>query len=573
MNKDIIYIDIEDDITAIIGKVKAASNKIVALVPPKRVGVLQSAVNLKLLQKAAKAGDKRVVLITSDHSLMALAAGLSLPVARNLQSRPEIPKMDMPEAPTEEVINGQDLPVGEVAAAMDDGKADAQSDASLADSIGDKVTLGGAALKNSDKSAGAMGGAAGAVGKAKKGLSSALNKGKNKLNIPDFDSFRNKVFIGGALGVVLVAFLVWAFVFAPHATVTIAAKTTDVIIDRTLTLLPTAASSDPTNLNLKPNVQQLKKEVATEFEATGTKDVGKAAAGSVTVRNCDYAAGELSLPTGTRFTGANGKVYLSTKAVDVPGRIPPGSTCTLGGPQSGKVDVPVQAQAIGDEYNVCGQGYTLNVAGKIDATDAEGMTGGTHENVTIVTQEDVDKAKQQLAQANSDDAKTELKKQFTKDDLVIEESFAADTAAPTPDPAVGSQATQAKLTVETTYTLVAITRSDVRAILKAAIDDTLKDKPNQQMYTLGENSIKFQEYAKTDKGFAVKLDTAGSIGPKIDTDALAKQLVGKRYGEIQAITDEIPGVDHVDITLSPFWVNTAPSADKIDIKFSVAPRQ
>src|ERR1051325_6917294 len=98
MNKDVIYIDIEDDITAIIGKVKEASNKIVALVPPKRVGVLQSAVNLKLLQKAAKAADRRVVLITSDHSLMALAAGLSLPVARNLQSRPEIPKMDMPEA-------------------------------------------------------------------------------------------------------------------------------------------------------------------------------------------------------------------------------------------------------------------------------------------------------------------------------------------------------------------------------------------------------------------------------------------------------------------------------------------
>lgn len=49
MNKDVLYIDVEDDITTIIGKVKASKSKIIALVPPKRVGVLQSAVNLRLL--------------------------------------------------------------------------------------------------------------------------------------------------------------------------------------------------------------------------------------------------------------------------------------------------------------------------------------------------------------------------------------------------------------------------------------------------------------------------------------------------------------------------------------------
>ena len=47
MKKDVIYIDIEDDITTIIEKVKEAATSIVALVPPKRVGVLQSIVNLK----------------------------------------------------------------------------------------------------------------------------------------------------------------------------------------------------------------------------------------------------------------------------------------------------------------------------------------------------------------------------------------------------------------------------------------------------------------------------------------------------------------------------------------------
>ena len=66
MNKDVIYIDVEDDITAIVGKVKASKERIIALVPPKRVGVLRSAVNMRLIARTAASVDKRVVLITGD---------------------------------------------------------------------------------------------------------------------------------------------------------------------------------------------------------------------------------------------------------------------------------------------------------------------------------------------------------------------------------------------------------------------------------------------------------------------------------------------------------------------------
>jgi hypothetical protein len=76
--KDVLYIDVEDDITSIIGKVKASKHKVIALVPPKRVGVLQSAVNLRLLVRAAKQGNKKLVLITNNHALLALAATASL---------------------------------------------------------------------------------------------------------------------------------------------------------------------------------------------------------------------------------------------------------------------------------------------------------------------------------------------------------------------------------------------------------------------------------------------------------------------------------------------------------------
>ena len=95
--KDTVYVDVEDDITTVIDKVEEASEKIVALVLPKRASVLQSTVNMRLLKRAADKVEKTVVLITSDEALLPLAGIVGLHTAKNLQSKPEVP-----EAPTGE---------------------------------------------------------------------------------------------------------------------------------------------------------------------------------------------------------------------------------------------------------------------------------------------------------------------------------------------------------------------------------------------------------------------------------------------------------------------------------------
>ena len=91
MNKDVVYIEPEDDITDIIARVKNSKQKLVALVPPKKIGVLRSAVNTKLIAKTAKASGKVVVIVTTDSSLVKLAASAQIPVAKTLQSRPKLP--------------------------------------------------------------------------------------------------------------------------------------------------------------------------------------------------------------------------------------------------------------------------------------------------------------------------------------------------------------------------------------------------------------------------------------------------------------------------------------------------
>ena len=198
MNKDVIHIDTEDDITSIIGKIKSSKERIIALVPPRRIGVLQSAVNIRLLARAAKSADKRVVIITSDNVLAGLAATADIPVAKTLQSKPEIAEIPALKVDDNDVIDGGQLPVGDMAdSARKKPKDDkGSSEADTPDAANKNKSPGNSAKSN-----------------------------KKKPKIPDFNVFRKKFALIGGGVLLLITFLVWATWFAPHATVIITAKT------------------------------------------------------------------------------------------------------------------------------------------------------------------------------------------------------------------------------------------------------------------------------------------------------------------------------------------------------------
>src|SRR5947199_344112 len=104
-NKDTIYIDIDDEITGIIDKLRASNGKIVALVLPKRASVFQSIVNMKLLKRAADDSKKNLVLITSEAGLLPLAGAAGVHVAKTLTSKPEIPTGPLGNDEAEETID------------------------------------------------------------------------------------------------------------------------------------------------------------------------------------------------------------------------------------------------------------------------------------------------------------------------------------------------------------------------------------------------------------------------------------------------------------------------------------
>jgi len=62
------------------------------------------------------------------------------------------------------------------------------------------------------------------------------------------------------------------------------------------------------------------------------------------------------------------------------------------------------------------------------------------------------------------------------------------------------------------------------------------------------------------------LNTSATIGPDIDTQAVAHDAAGKRKGDVVSSLSTREGVKDVTVTYSPFWVFQMPSkASKINV--------
>lgn len=547
MQKDVIYIDVEDDITAIIGKVKGSKEKIVALVPPKRIGVLQSAVNLRLLARTAESSSKHLVLITNNQALMGLSAAAKIPVAKNLQSKPElaeIPALDVDNG--EDVIDGAQLPVGELAKT-----ADKTTKSSPADEVTDQILAG---IENDDTTTLAP--------PPKPGESPARARIKSGVKVPSFNAFRKKVFIFGGLGVLLLIFLIWAIFFAARATVVIDARTTPTDI-KSAVAIGTSLSTSADAATLKSVVQTDKQTQTIDFDATGTQDIGDKATGEVKLSL--LSPSPTAVPAGTQLSTTDGLIFVTDSAATIPASVPCFPTFCA---QSTTVNVT--ASASGTKFN----GASGNLSGAPSGASAQltGATaGGTEKVIKIVLQADVEKAKAQLVAQKSDDIKKKLKAKFGDDMIVIEDSFQTTPAAPQSAPAIGQESKdgKAKLTSEVTYTFSGIAKSELSSYLKSALEKQM-DKEEQRVYSDGAKNVKLTGFTQNNGNTTVTITAVGQIGPRVDDEAIKEQVKGKRYGEIQTDLKRIEGVNDADTKFWPFWVSSVPNdVKKIKIEFKL----
>lgn len=206
----------------------------------------------------------------------------------------------------------------------------------------------------------------------------------------------------------------------------------------------------------------------------------------------------------------------------------------------------------------------------VTVTLSSATSGGTDKVVKVVTQDDVAKAIAQLESQDSNAVKDELANQFDSDTVAITEAYTVTASDPAASPAVGEEATSAKVTSETTYTLLGVAKSDLKAVYDDYLNTQLEGDDSQKIYDSGEDATQFTNFETVEGGYSIKATAVAQVGPNIDDAAVAEQSKGKRVGEVQQTIEAIQGVDSVKVSLSPFWVMTVPGdTSRITVSFKV----
>lgn len=542
--KDTIYVDVDDDITAVIDKVGAAKNKVVALVLPKRSAALQSIVNMRLLKRNADDAEKNVVLITSEQALLPLAGAAGIHVAKNLQSRPEVPPAPFeakhPDAASEDL----DAPIDDKEAKLDYHRSIGELAAAKTVEEPETIALGDEEAAAEDE---------------KKPVSSQPKN--KKLKIPNFEKFRLMVVLGILGFVGLIVFIILALFVLPKATITIQTESMPVSTSFTMTATDGAKTLDESK-NLIPAASKTSDQTSSQqVPATGQQNNGQKASGTVTLTNCSSNGHSISVPAGTGLS-ANGLTFITQEVATLPHSTP--DCQSVNGFTS--QDVKVIAQSAGAKYNISNTNFT--VAGVSGVTASGSTSGGTDSIVTIVSQQDLDTAKGKNTTQDTNNFTSQFEKQLSDQGfyVLIPTLKPADPVV-TSTPSVGQPASTVNVNIKITYSVMVIQKSD----LQKAVSDALNKQIDKTRQQLSNNDVL--------KGLTVSVQAQGSPTnatlsiseqttaiPIIDQNGLKKQVSGQKAGDIKAAISSLPGVKNVDVKMSPFWVSKAPkSTGKINI--------
>ena len=568
MNKDTFYIEPEDDITDIINHIKASKQKIIALVPPKKLNVLRSSINLKLIARTAKVHDKAIVVVTTDPTLMKMAALSSLPFAKNLNSRPTLPSefneadLEYPvkakkASPSDEIeINEKATPDSSVSRVRttNEPAASHTNNSNLVKNSTMNLDSEEVA-KNSDEE-------------------DSDNQPKKILTL---DSLKNRIIIGVVAAVLLIGSFIWAFILAPAAKISVKIKTIAENFSENVSFVTDAKQAVSKDGKFFLETASLEKNSEVEFEATGEKNVGDKATGELrliatfdmstttaTASRPDVA----TVPQGSAFAYRNLN-FLTDQEVKISwdGSI---SNCDAGR-HSGKCQVAktVKATAIEGcaQYNIeaVSSGWQSSVAG-VEGYANSAFKGGTDKIQKIVTASDISKAKEKLTEA--DGAKEELFEKVPSDDIKIEDSYKKVTADPTSSPAVDqpTENGKAKLTAKTTYSVNYVDKTAIEEYVKSVVSTRLGS--DQKIYETG--NIFIEKFQNNNNSATAKIKATLKTGPEVTEQSVLEKSLGKKVGEVTTLIKSINGVSDVEVNTSFPWVRQIPNdANKVSIKIMV----
>lgn len=254
------------------------------------------------------------------------------------------------------------------------------------------------------------------------------------------------------------------------------------------------------------------------------------------------------------------------------------TTRTITVPAGGFLDVEVIADAPGNDYNIGPSTFSIpGLAGlpqyySIYGKSFSPMQGGFKGQISQITQEDIDKAKNSLFEKLQREGRELLKTKVPEGFILLEEGISQEIITEN-FPEVGTESDSFKGELQIKSKAILFKRSDLEELAKKIILDQLPEdkKMNEESlkidYSLkSPSSLGGKELAK----IILDLDISVKIYSALDEVSLTRGLLGKSLRETQMLLADQPEIVKVKLKAFPFWLRKVPQEEnKIKIKFNL----
>ncbi len=584
MAGQVIYLDVDDEITSAAARIRGAEGSRVAVVLPYGSRVATSRINFRLLARDAQTNGKRLSVVANDAATRALAASAGLPIfgsvaeyesslegAGGAASEPELPAsatpprstgLDDPDAgaaPGEGTLVSETVatprrdprpetpvPAFEDTAAMTSLATAAASRPTARAPVG--IPAARVVADTPDRPDRAFGRSAGRARPATPSWRPSIG--------------RTPVLVGVAiLGLALVVSGVGAFLLLPTATATITPRTETIgPISLRIIADPTATEPDVKNAIVPAERISIPLEAADDFPATGKRIEEARAAGRITFQSYNPVSSN-TIEKGSIVSTEGGIRFRTVKAITIAAAELIFGTPVEVKPSSASVDVT--AVGAGTEGNVPANAITVvprNEDPEITkVVNRDATTGGKHDEFPRVRQEDVDAAVAELTKRLS----------TAFEDQLLDPALPGDTGTVFPqtkslgepvfavDPAklVGQEVATFELRATSEGSVVAVDTTPVRLVAEARIVSSV-DPGFELIEGSGLVRDAPAEIAGGEITFPVVVTAEQVL--VLDLEAIKAEIIGKTLAEARAI---LATYGNADLAVWPDWVGTVPTFD------------
>ncbi|MBP9719100.1 MAG: baseplate J/gp47 family protein [Candidatus Levybacteria bacterium] len=340
------------------------------------------------------------------------------------------------------------------------------------------------------------------------------------------------------IGILLIVVLL--YIFTLKATVVLHVNQKTVEQEQNITFSTNQPSDTSQNI-IAAEAISTTEEGTVSTQATGKKEIGEKAKGSLTLYNSTTK--EQSIAKGTTITSSTNLQFVLEDTVKI---------ASSGGASDGSKTAKgnVTAKEIGKEYNLpSGTKFTVGGFGssEVEAKNDDAFAGGSKKEITVIAKADTAKLLDELPKKLTEKAKENLQTKVTNDQTLLPVFLTTTVDKKTFNKDIGEEATSVSLTGSITFTSAAYNKNDLHTLAL-----TLLSEGDKELSPAKESlSYDLTDVSDSNGDISAKAAIKGYLLPKIDKETMKQNLSGKSFEEAHSILKNVPQVNQVEISLIP----------------------